>query len=113
MADKSERTDAPTKIIDLTKKAQTAYLGLYANNIENDFTLGKYDPDHETFLIECKIGGKLLVPVPIAKAENFKNKFEECTKKLSYFIQNDGIGLANATSFYLKMKYIHSTIRLH
>ena len=82
------------KIIELTKKAQTAYLGLYANNIQNDFTLGKYDPDHETFLIESSIGGKLLVPVPIAKAENFKNKFAECTKKPSYFIQNDGIGLA-------------------
>lgn len=82
------------KIIELTKKAQTAYLGLYANNIQNDFTLGKYDPDHETFLIESSIGGKLLVPVPIAKAENFKNKFAECTKNPSYFIQNDGIGLA-------------------
>lgn len=82
------------KIIELTKKAQNAYLGLYANNIQNDFTLGKYDPDHETFLIESNIGGKLLVRVPIAKAENFKSKFSECTKKPSYFIQNDGIGLA-------------------
>lgn len=95
------------KIIDLTKKAQTAYLGLYANNIENDFTLGKYDPDHETFLIECKIGGKLLVPVPIAKAENFKNKFEECTKKLSYFIQNDGIGLAKC-DFILSQNEVYT-----
>lgn len=82
------------KIIELTKKAQTAYLGLYASNIQNNFTLGKYDPDHETFLIESSIGGKLLVPVPIAKAENFKNKFAECSKNPSYFIQNDGIGLA-------------------
>ncbi len=82
------------KVIELTKKAQTAYLGLYANNIQNDFTIGRYDPDHETFLIESTIGGKLLVPVPIAKAENFKNKFAECTKQPSYFIQNDGIGLA-------------------
>lgn len=82
------------KIVELTKQAQAAYLGLYANNIKDDFTIGKYDPDHETFLIESKIGGKLLVPVPIAKAEKFKNRFTECTKKPSYFIQNDGIGLA-------------------
>ena len=82
------------KIVELTKQAQVAYLGLYANNIKDDFTIGKYDPDHETFLIESKIGGKLLVPVPIAKAENFKNRFTECSKKPSYFIQNDGIGLA-------------------
>lgn len=82
------------KIIELTKKAQTAYLGLYASNIQNNFTLGKYDPDHETFLIESSIGGKLLIPVPIEKAENFKNKFAECSKNPSYFIQNDGIGLA-------------------
>lgn len=82
------------KIIELTKKAQTAYLGLYSNDIKDDFTLGKYDPDHETFLIESRIGGKLLVPVPIAKAEIFKNKFSGCVKKPTYFIQNDGIGIA-------------------
>lgn len=82
------------KIIELTKKAQTAYLGLYSNDIKDDFTLGKYDPDHETFLIESRIGGKLLVPVPIAKAEIFKNKFPSCVKKPTYFIQNDGIGIA-------------------
>lgn len=82
------------KIIELTKKAQTAYLGLYSNDIKDDFTLEKYDPDHETFLIESRIGGKLLVPVPIAKAEIFKNKFPSCVKKPTYFIQNDGIGIA-------------------
>lgn len=82
------------KIIELTKKAQNAYLGLYSSDIKDDFTLGKYDPDHETFLIESRIGGKLLVPVPIAKAEIFKNKFSDCVKHPTYFIQNDGIGIA-------------------
>lgn len=82
------------KIMELTEKAQKAYLGLYCNGIKDDFILGKYDPDHETFLIESKIGGKLLVPVPIAKAEAFKSRFADCVKKPVYFIQNDGIGIA-------------------
>lgn len=82
------------KILELTKQAQQAYIKIYANNLEDKMTLGKYDPDNETFLVNSEIGGKMLVPVPIDKAPAFKDKFAECTKTPVYFIQNDKIGIA-------------------
>lgn len=88
------------KILDLTKQAQSAYIKLYTQNLVDELALGKYDPDHETFLIESKIGGKMVVPVPIAKAQNFKTQFDGCKKMPTYFIQNDKVGVSKY-EFYL------------
>lgn len=82
------------KILELTKQAQQAYIKLYAENLTDQLSLGSYDPDHETFLVNSKVGGKMLVPVPIDKAQNFKARFNECEKTPTYFIQNDQIGIA-------------------
>lgn len=96
-ADWQQRVSEETrrqKILELTRQAQSAYIDLYTKNLKDELTLGKYDPDHETFLVESKVGGRMLVAVPIAKAANFKEKFNECAKTPSYFIQNDRIGVA-------------------
>ncbi|WP_321436649.1 caspase family protein [uncultured Bacteroides sp.] len=82
------------KILELTKSAQSAYISLYASKLDDELILDKYDPDHETYLIKSKIGGRMLVPVPMAQAPTFKDKFASCTKTPRYFIQNDHIGIA-------------------
>lgn len=45
--------------------------------------LESYDPDNETFLIKTDIGD-LIVPVPISKAQIFKEKFPLLEKKVEF-----------------------------
>ncbi|MCL2291272.1 MAG: caspase family protein [Bacteroidetes bacterium] len=80
------------KINMLTKEAEDVFLTLKYEEVE--LTLEKYDPDNEVYLITSDLYGNLLVPVPHNEAQTFRNNWNSYTKKPKYFIENDGLALA-------------------
>ncbi len=44
----------------------------------NDYVLGEYDADNETFLVESRTLGDFVVSVPINEAKSFKSNFYSC-----------------------------------
>lgn len=70
------------------------------------FTLGQYDADKEIFVVKSVYFGDLQIPVPIDEAWDFKynRNWDGEPTKVSYFIINDELGLAEAT-FLGKYKY--------
>ena len=77
--------------------AQSEYIAFMSKNVEGQQTIVDYDADGEIFLIQDSYFGSLLVPVPIAEAENFETSFSSVSRTPYYAIQNDGLGLREMT----------------
>ncbi len=86
------------KVYALTKEAQNIYINNHAQNLkETDIRIiGDYDPDNETYRIKSSLSPnrELLVKVPFDNAQEFKATFSSLKKKPLFFVENDGIGLA-------------------
>jgi len=77
--------------------AQSEYIAFMSKNVGDQQTIVDYDADGEIFLIQDSYFGSLLVPVPIAEAENFETSFSSVSRTPYYAIQNDGLGLREMT----------------
>ena len=77
--------------------AQSEYIAFMSKNVGGQQTIVDYDADEEIFLIQDSYFGSLLVPVPIAEAENFETSFSSVSRTPYYAIQNDGLGLREMT----------------
>lgn len=77
--------------------AQSEYIAFMSKNVGGQQTIVDYDADGEIFLIQDSYFGSLLVPVPIAEAENFETSFSSVSRTPYYAIQNDGLGLREMT----------------
>ena len=77
--------------------AQSEYIAFMSKNVVGQQTIVDYDADGEIFLIQDSYFGSLLVPVPIAEAENFETSFSSVSRTPYYAIQNDGLGLREMT----------------
>lgn len=77
--------------------AQSEYISFMSKNVGGQQTIVDYDADGEIFLIQDSYFGSLLVPVPIAEAENFETSFSSVSRTPYYAIQNDGLGLREMT----------------
>jgi hypothetical protein len=82
------------KIKELTIKAEKEYIEKYADK-ETSYVLGTYDTENEVYLVTNAKYGKMLVPVPFNKAQNFKQQWEQTTKDAKYLIDNDTISIAS------------------
>lgn len=89
------------KVYSLTKEAQNIYVANNTRGLKDDNIriVGSYDADNETYRIKSSLlGGKeLLVKVPTDDAQEFKATFHSLKKKPTFFVENDGIGLAEYT----------------
>lgn len=77
--------------------AQSEYIAFMSKKVGGQQTIVDYDADGEIFLIQDSYFGSLLVPVPIAEAENFETSFSSVSRTPYYAIQNDGLGLREMT----------------
>lgn len=83
-----------TKIDELSRQAEELFIQEHeALNPLSRLTLQTYDSENEVFSILSKLG-ELLVPVPIAEGQTFKQHFESLEKRnVRYYIQNDKLAL--------------------
>lgn len=82
------------KIDELSRQAEALFIKEHAAlNPLSDLTLQTYDSENEVFAITSKFG-ELLVPVPIAEGQTFKQHFASLEKQnIRYYIQNDQLAL--------------------
>ena len=85
------------KVEQLLAKAETEYIAAISKTLSYSLELGAYDADNEVFLVKSNLYGNLLVPVPIAQAQEFKTNWNSLTKTPTYFIENDYLALAEMT----------------
>ncbi len=82
------------KVDELAREAERYYISKEGRRVRIEQFLGAYDAENEVFLIKDKHFGDLLVPVPIAEAENFEKNFYKTNKTVKYFVDNDTLALA-------------------
>lgn len=80
------------KIAELTKEAETIYIE--RNTEYPSLSIGGYDADNEVYMITSETLGNMLVPVPIAEAENFSKRWNKVRVYPRYFIENDFVAPA-------------------
>lgn len=81
----------------LKREAEAKYLEKYGARLRiSDMNLGRYDVDHETYLITSDMG-QIVLPVPYKnrEAEAFKSSWDAIQiRNLKFFIQNDRPAIA-------------------
>lgn len=85
------------KIFELTKEAQQIYIDVHSKKLPTDSIaiVGNYDADNETYRIKSKYCNKeMLVHVATEDAQEFKAQFSNLRKRPTFFIENDGLELA-------------------
>lgn len=88
------------KIDELSREAEELFMQEHAA-LEplSQLTLQTYDSENEVFAITSKFG-ELLVPVPIAEGQTFKQHFASLEKRnIRYYIQSDKLGLQQMDFF--------------
>lgn len=106
ITDWQKRVNVETRqqmVYTLTLEAQKAYIEKNQKLLPKDQLqiVGNYDPDNETFRIKttyCE--HDILVPVPMADAQEFKTAFATLKHEPTFYVENDKMGLAEY-SFYL------------
>jgi hypothetical protein len=96
-SDYQERVTEDTRksmVLKLTQDACEECLNRIQNK-ELRMSLGEYDADNESFLIETEIG-KFVIQVPISKAPQFKKNWSKITSRNTYDIANGKVILRNA-----------------
>lgn len=86
------------KVYSLTKEAQNIYIDNYLKELNADEVkiIGSYDADNETYRFTTSHfpNKELLVNVPADYAQEFKATFSTLKRRPIFFVENDGIGLA-------------------
>ncbi len=98
-ADWQARVNERTRqvIIDsLLQEAQKEYLAYHSRNVQKRHNIVEYDADGEIFHIYDERFGSMLVPVPISRAADFENNFSSVSRRDTYYLVNDGLGLKSA-----------------
>lgn len=98
-ADWQKRVNESTRqiVIDsLLQVAKNEYIAYQSKSVQNSHSLVEYDADGEIFLVYDERFGSLLVPVPIAQAENFEKDFASVSRENTYYVANDNLGLKSA-----------------
>ena len=85
------------KAAELVKEAEQAYVAECIKKLSPKITLGVYDADNEVYLVKNDKFGDMLVPVPHSEAQAFKTNWNSMSKTPTYFIENDGLALAEMT----------------
>ena len=89
--------DTRARLVDsLLIVAKVNYIEHQKTNIKQDFKLGDYDADSEVFMVHDERFGNLLVPVPINEAMSFEQNFSNVSRKDTYCVAGDGVGLSEA-----------------
>ncbi len=70
-------------------------VNIYMN--DNEFTLGDYDADNETYLVEGNKFGRAFLKVPMSDAKSFKEQWESFTKTPEYSVNGNNVTLASLT----------------
>jgi hypothetical protein len=87
-----ERVTAYTRqarIDSLAKAAEIAYVNYEVKKLKRNLVLKEYDAENQCFLVEDSKFGKLLVPVPLEEAPDFKAQYNQMVFVPKYFIFND------------------------
>jgi hypothetical protein len=82
------------KIQELQKEAQRLYITEYSQGITLTQHIVDYDADNEVFRLQDDRFGDLLVPVDIDHASDFETNFYKLKRSVRYFVQDDGLALA-------------------
>ncbi len=100
------------KVFMLTKEAQDMYISESSVVTSGDTPeiVGNYDPDNETFRIKTKYSSRdILVKVDPDDAQEFKSSFASMSRSPKFFIDNDGVALAEYVFIMpTGKKYIYS-----
>lgn len=85
------------KIIEAQTTAINHFKKLYAGNFSfQDFKLGNYDADHETYLIQSNRHGNFVISVPINDATFVKNNFQSFAfRNPNFYIKNNQFELSH------------------
>ncbi len=87
-------TTRNARIAALTKEAEQNYIKERSRLVSFAPALKEYDADNEVYLIKDDRFGDMLVPVPIAKAQDFKARWSAITVTPRFFVDNDQLALA-------------------
>lgn len=85
------------KVYELTMQAQKNYIREFKSKLPSDnmAIVGNYDPDNETYRIRTSFSDEdILVNVPSEDAQEFKASFASLSKTPEFFVEKDGLGLA-------------------
>jgi len=83
------------KVKELSKDAEKEYIAERSKNFKiGNMTLGAYDADNQTYLIQNSIHGNWLVNVPKNEAPNFQKEWNNYTKTPQFAIINDKLAIA-------------------
>ncbi len=82
------------KIRELTAEAEKLFIAEQSKQVVPNVSIVDYDADNEVFMIRDVRFGDLLVPVPIARAEQFEKGFASMRKSPKYFIDDDRLALS-------------------
>lgn len=86
-----------TKLVDsLLAVAKVNYIEYHRPRISQKHALGEYDADGEVFMVYDERFGRLLLPVPIGEARVFEDNFAAVSRKDTYCVAGDEIGLSEA-----------------
>lgn len=78
----------------LVAESKLSYINEQSRTISSTAVITDYDADNEVFLIRDSRFGNLLIPVPLREAEQFENEFHKYDRTNKYYVEGDGIGLA-------------------
>lgn len=80
----------------LLEIARESFIKSESKKLTLDYELVDYDSENEVFLIHDTRFGNLLVPVPIDEAELFANSFKTVSRRDTYCVNGDNLGLKEA-----------------
>lgn len=84
------------RIDSLVAVARDNFIASESKKVHLDYSIVDYDSESEVFLVHDARFGNLLVPVPIKEAEKFENSFGDVSRKDTYCVNGDNLGLKEA-----------------
>ena len=86
-----------TRALELRQEAAQMFIEERSHNFLVGATLGAYDPDNETFLLQTNLHGTLLMPVSIDEGLNFRNNWNSHQRIPHFVIHNDRLAFSGVT----------------
>lgn len=93
--------NAQQEYVRLCKEAEQEYISKYGHKLRiNDLKLGKYDPDHETYLIHSDFGDMTVkVPMKNNEAELFSSSWDKIRLRAPKFYIHDDKPVISSMTF--------------
>lgn len=85
------------RIDSLVSVARDNFIASESKKVRLDYSIVDYDSESEVFLVHDTRFGNLLVPVPIGEAEMFEKSFDKVSRKDTYCVNGDNLGLKEAS----------------